>query len=317
MSTTPTTDPKASSSTHQSRERIFASPLAKRLAKDAGIDLVNIKGSGPHGRIVKADVEQAKETPPAPVATASQSNAAVYDDPDIKTNIFGMAYKEIPNNNIRKIVAKRLTESKQDVPHFYLTVDCTLDILLASRKELNEKANGEYKISVNDFIIKAVAMALKAYPAANVSWTDEAVHQYMKADISVAVSTPSGLITPIVKAAEDKGLKDISNEIKYLAERARDNKLTPEEFQGGSFTVSNLGMFGVKNFVPIINTPQGCILAIGAGEQRPIVDNGEIKIKTVMSCTLSVDHRCVDGAVGAEFLRIFKRYIENPVSMLI
>ncbi len=306
----------AAASDSKSDGRVFASPLAKRLAKDAGIDLANVKGTGPRGRIVKADVEIAKKVP-APVATALQTSAAVYDDPDIKTNIFGMAYKEIPNNNIRKVVAKRLTESKQEVPHFYLTVECKLDTLLAARKELNEKAKGEYKISVNDFIMKAAAMALKAYPAANVSWSEDAIHQFLKADVCVAVSTPHGLITPIVKAAEDKGLKEISAEIKDLATRARDNKLKPEEFQGGTFTVSNLGMFGVKEFSPIINPPQGCILAIGAGEQCPVVEKGEIQIRTVMNCTLSVDHRCVDGSVGAEYLKIFKQYIENPVSMLI
>jgi pyruvate dehydrogenase E2 component (dihydrolipoamide acetyltransferase) len=295
--------------------RVFASPLAKRLAKDAGIDLARVKGSGPHGRIIKADIETAKKAP-APVA-AAQANTAVYNDPTIKTNIFGMAYKEIPNNNIRKVVARRLTESKQQVPHFYLTVECKLDTLLAARKELNDKAKGEYKLSVNDFIMKAAAMALKAYPAANVSWSEDAIHQFLKADVCVAVSTPHGLITPIVKSAENKGLKDISAEVKDLAARAKDNKLKPEEFQGGTFTVSNLGMFGVKEFSPIINPPQGAILAIGAGEQRPVVEKGEIQIRTVMSCTLSVDHRCIDGAVGAEYLQIFKQYIENPVSMLV
>ena len=203
------------------------------------------------------------------------------------------------------------------MPHFYLTVECTLDTLLASRKDLNEKANGAYKLSVNDFIIKASAMSLKAFPAENVSWSEDAIHQYLKSDISVAVSTPTGLITPIIRSAEDKGLKEISIEMKDLAGRARENKLNPEEFQGGSFSVSTLGMFGVQEFAAIVNPPQGCILAIGAGEQRPIVDNGEIKIKTVMNCTLSVDHRCVDGAVGAEYLQIFKQYIENPVSMLV
>jgi len=304
-----------STSVSKSGGRVFASPLAKRLAKNAGIDLTGIKGTGPRGRIVKADVEAAKKEP-APVA-AAQTATAVYDDPDVKTNVFGMAYKEIPNNNIRKVVARRLTESKQQVPHFYLTIECKLDTLLAARKELNEKANGEYKLSVNDFIMKAVAMALKAYPAANVSWSDDAIHQFLKADVCVAVSTPHGLITPIVKAAEDKGLKEISAEVKDLATRARDNKLAPEEFQGGSFTVSNLGMFGVKEFAPIINPPQGAILAIGAGEQRPVVEKGEVQIRTVMNCTLSVDHRCVDGSVSAEYLKIFKQYIENPVSMLI
>lgn len=299
----------------QSGGRIFASPLAKRLAANAGIDLSTVKGSGPRGRIVKVDVENAKAAPAPSVAAAPTSTA--YDDPDVKTNIYGMAYKELPNNNIRKVVAKRLTESKQNVPHFYLTVECVLDSLLSARKDINDKANGAFKLSVNDFIIKAAAMALKAYPAANVSWTDDAIAQYFDADISVAVSTPTGLITPIVKAAQNKGLKDISGEMKDLAGRARENKLKPEEFQGGSFSISNLGMFGVKEFAAIVNPPQGCILAIGAGEQRPIVVNGQIEIKTVMNCTLSVDHRCVDGAVGAEYLQIFKKYIENPVSMLV
>ena len=294
--------------------RVFASPLARRLAAEKGIDITIIKGSGPHGRVVKADIENAVSSPSAPPKVQQLES---YDDPNVKTNIYGMAYKEIPNNNIRKVVAKRLSEAKQTVPHFYLTVECILDNLLAARKELNDKANGEFKLSVNDFIIKAAAMALKAYPAANVAWTDDAIQQYLKADISVAVSTPNGLITPIVKAAEDKGLRAISDEVKDLAGRAREGKLVPEEFQGGSFTVSNLGMYGIKEFAAILNPPQGCILAIGAGEQRPIVDNGQIEIKTVMNCTLSVDHRSVDGSVGAEYLQIFKQYIENPVSMLV
>ncbi|PCJ99717.1 MAG: pyruvate dehydrogenase complex dihydrolipoamide acetyltransferase [Zetaproteobacteria bacterium] len=295
-------------------DRVFASPLAKRLAKKADLDLATIKGSGPHGRIIKADIENAGR---APATSPVSAQAVTYDDPAIKINVFGMAYTEIPNNNIRKIVAKRLSESKQTVPHFYLTVECILDNLLAARKDLNDAANGEYKISVNDFIIKASAAALKAYPAANVSWTDDAIQQFLKADISVAVSTPTGLITPIIKAAEDKGLREISIEMKNLAGRAREGKLKPEEFQGGSFSISNLGMFGVKEFAAIVNPPQGCILAIGAGEPRPVVINGEIEIRTVMNCTLSVDHRSVDGAVGAEFLKIFKQYIENPVAMLV
>ncbi len=292
--------------------RIFASPLAKRIAADVGLDLSSIKGSGPRGRIIKADVEQAKKAPKPSVA--NQSPAL---DGDYEVNAFGMAYKAIPNNNIKKITAKRLTESKQTVPHFYLTVECILDNLLAARKNINDQANGEFKLSVNDFVVKAAAMALKAYPPANVSWTNEAVHQFLKADVSVAVATPNGLMTPIVKAAEDKGLQQISAEIKDLAGRAKDGKLKPEEFQGGSFTVSNLGMFGVKEFDAIINPPQACILAIGAGNQQPVVENGEIKIKTVMNCTLSVDHRAVDGAIGAQYLQVFKRYIENPVSMLV
>ncbi|MBI1301184.1 MAG: pyruvate dehydrogenase complex dihydrolipoamide acetyltransferase [Alphaproteobacteria bacterium] len=298
--------------------RVFASPLARRIAADKGIDLSTIKGSGPHGRIVKEDIEGAKagaSSQKSPVA--SSPSATSNYDANIKTNEYGMAYKEIPNNNIRKIVAKRLTESKQNVPHFYLTIECALDNLLAARKELNDKANGKFKLSVNDFIIKASAMALKAYPSANVSWTDNTIHQYVHADISVAVSTPTGLITPIIWQAENKGLRQISEEMKDLAGRARDGKLKPEEFQGGSFSVSNLGMFGIKEFGAIINPPQGCILAIGAGEERAVVVNGEVKIRTMMNCTLSVDHRSVDGAVGAEYLQIFKQYIENPVAMLV
>lgn len=228
-----------------------------------------------------------------------------------------MEYEELPNNNIKKVTARRLTEAKQTIPHFYLSVDCVLDNLLDARKELNEAANGAYKISVNDFIIKASAMALHAYPAANTSWTDAAVLQYKHADISVAVATPNGLITPIIKKAETKGLAQISGEMKDLAGRAREGKLKPEEFQGGTFSISNLGMFGVENFQAIVNPPQSCIMAVGAGVQKPVVVNGQLEIKTVMTVTLSTDHRSVDGAVGAEFLQYFKRYIENPVSMLV
>ena len=293
--------------------RIFASPLAKRIAKEKGVDLTTVKGSGPHGRIVKADIEKTGTS----VATKAAPLVSSTIDSKALSNAYGMAYTEIPNNNIRKVVARRLSESKQTVPHFYLSIECRLDNLLAARKELNEKANGAYKLSVNDFVIKAAAMALKAYPAANVSWTDDAILQYRKADISVAVATPTGLITPIIKAAEDKGLRGISTEMKELAGRAREGKLKPEEFQGGSFSISNLGMYGIKDFAAIINPPQGCILAVGAGIEQPVVEKGQIVVGTVMTCTLSVDHRCVDGAVGAEYLQIFKQYIENPVSMLV
>ncbi len=291
--------------------RIFASPLAKRIAAEKGIDLSTVQGSGPRGRIVKADVEGRTVSAPAPGMAAPQPTG------DQKVNEFGMLYSEIPNNNIKKITAKRLVESKSTVPHFYLTIECQIDGLLATRKQLNEAGKDQYKLSVNDFIVKACAMALQAYPAANVSWTDEAVRQYIHSDISVAVATPNGLITPIVKQAEAKGLQAISAEVKDLAGRARDGKLKPEEFQGGTFTVSNLGMYGIKEFGAIINPPQSCILAVGAGEQRPYVDNGEVKIGTFMSCTLSTDHRTVDGAVGAEFLQVLKRYLENPASMLL
>ena len=296
--------------------RVFASPLAKRLAAQKGIDLAVIQGSGPKGRIVKADLEKAGTGSKAPVAKAPTPMAAPVDVKK-QVNQLGMSYTEIPNNNIKKITAKRLLESKQTVPHFYLTVEYRIDGLLEVRKQINESAGNTFKLSVNDFVIKACANALKAYPKANVSWTDDAILQYHNADISVAVSTPNGLITPIIKQAENKGLRQISEEMKDLAARARENKLKPEEFQGGTFTVSNLGMYGIKEFGAIINPPQACILAVGAGEQKPYVDGKDIKIGTFMTCTLSVDHRAVDGAVGAEYLQILKQYIENPVSMLV
>ena len=310
----------ASAAAPSSGARVFASPLAKRIAADKGIAISTITGSGPKGRIVKADVENAQPGATAASAVSVAASPSVPSaGPDAKqlADMLGMEYEEIPNNNIKKVTAQRLTESKQTIPHFYLTVECNLDALLAARKDLNEKANGEYKLSVNDFIIKANAMALKAYPAANVSWTNEATLQYKNADISVAVATPNGLITPIIKAAETKGLREISDEMKELAGRAREGKLKPHEFQGGTFSISNLGMFGVSDFAAIVNPPQSCIMAVGAGEQKPVVVNGEVKVSTLMKVTLSTDHRTVDGAVGAEFLQYFKRYIENPVAMLV
>ena len=297
--------------------RVFASPLARRLAAEQGIDLSTVRGTGPHGRIVKADLAHGSQK----TVHSSQSSSSVNRPPSIdakrQSDLLGMTYTAIPNNNIRKVVASRLLESKQTVPHFYLTVDCLIDDLLAEREKLNKAAAGVYKLSVNDFVIKACAMALKAYPAANVAWTDDAILQYDHADISVAVATPNGLITPIIKAAETKGFRQISEEMKDLAARAREGKLKPVEFQGGTFSVSNLGMYGIKDFGAIINPPQACILAIGAGIQQPVVKDGQLAVGTVMSCTLSVDHRAVDGAVGAEFLQYFKRFIENPVSMLV
>jgi pyruvate dehydrogenase E2 component (dihydrolipoamide acetyltransferase) len=298
--------------------RIYASPLARRIANDKGIDLSRLQGSGPRGRIVKMDVESfsGARSVGAPDSNAPQPTG------DQKINEFGMVYSDIPNNNIKKITAKRLQESKSTVPHFYLTIECQIDELMRTRKVMNEQGaklkEGGYKLSVNDFIVKACANALKAYPAANVSWSDDAVRQYVSSDISVAVSTPNGLMTPIVKQAEGKGLKNISAEVKDLAGRARDGKLQPEEFMGGTFTVSNLGMFGIKDFKAIINPPQACILAVGAGAKKPYVDgNNEVKVGTFMTCTLSVDHRAVDGAVGAEYLQILKSYIENPAAMLL
>ncbi|MEK7801357.1 MAG: pyruvate dehydrogenase complex dihydrolipoamide acetyltransferase [Pseudomonadota bacterium] len=300
-----------------SGERVFASPLARRIAEQKGINLKTITGSGPHGRIVKSDVENAKAG--APVSASQSAKSAPSSGPDAKqlADMLGMAYTEIPNNNIKKVVARRLTEAKQTIPHFYLTVDCVLDNLMVARQVMNDAADGAYKLSVNDFIIKANAMALKAYPPANTSWTDAAILQYQHADISIAVATPNGLITPIIKKAETKSLSEISIEMKDLAKRAKDGKLKPEEFQGGTFSISNLGMFGVKDFQAIVNPPQSCIMAVGAGEQRAVVENGAVVIRTVMSVTLSTDHRSVDGAVGAEYLQHFKRFIENPVMMLV
>lgn len=293
--------------------RVFASPLAKRIAKEKGINLANVKGSGPRGRIVRADLDKAPANGGgAPLARApSGPNAKQLAD------AYGMKYTAIPNNNIRKIVAQRLQESKQTVPHFYLTIECRIDDLMSARKQINEMSGGAYKVSVNDFVVKAAALALKAYPAANTAWTDDAILQFEDADVSVAVATPNGLMTPIVKAAQNKSLKEISQEIKDLALRAREGKLKPQEFQGGTFTVSNLGMYGIREFGAIINPPQSCILAVGAGVEQPVVNNGRIEVGTVMNCTLSVDHRSVDGAVGAEYLQIFKKYIENPASILV
>jgi pyruvate dehydrogenase E2 component (dihydrolipoamide acetyltransferase) len=300
--------------------RVFASPLAKRLAAEAGLDLKTVKGSGPYGRVVKADVEAAAKggvkAAPAAAAPAAAAPVAKAAPAPAVANPFEPAYEEIPNSSMRKVIAKRLTEAKQTVPHFYLTIDCEVDALLKTRAELNGRSDA-YKLSVNDFVIRAVALALKKVPAANASWGEEAIKRYTDVDISVAVATPNGLITPIVRHADHKGLAAISNEMKELAGKAKDGKLKPEEFQGGGFTISNLGMYGIKEFAAIINPPQGCILAVGAGEQRPVVKNGALAVATVMSCTLSVDHRVVDGAVGAEFLAAFKKLIEDPLSMLL
>ncbi len=299
-------------------DRVFASPLAKRIAKDGNLDLKAVKGSGPHGRIVKADVEAAiaaGPVKPAPVA-ASAPAAAPKPAAPVAASPFEPAFEELPNSSMRKVIARRLTEAKSTIPHFYLSVDCELDTLLKVRAELNSRSD-TYKLSVNDFVVRAVALALKKVPAANASWGEEAIKRYTDVDISVAVATPNGLITPIVHHADHKGLAQISNEMKALAAKARDGKLKPEEFQGGGFTISNLGMFGVKNFAAIINPPQGCILAVGAGEQRPVVKAGALAVATVMTVTLSVDHRVVDGAVGAEFLAAFKKLIEDPLSMLL
>jgi len=305
----PTPAPVAAAATG---ERVFASPLARRMAQQAGLDLARVNGSGPHGRIVKADIDAAlargapAAAKPTPAATPAAAPPA-----------FGLpAFTEQPHSMMRKVIARRLVESKREAPHFYLTIDCNLDRLLQLRQEINAKRERD-KISVNDLVIKASALALKRVPAANASWTETAVRLYQAADVSVAVATPGGLITPIIRSADTKTLSAISAEMKDLAARARENKLKPEEYQGGTFSVSNLGMFGIREFAAVINPPQGAILAVGAGEQRPIVKDNALAIATMMSCTLSVDHRVVDGAIGAEFLVAFKKLVEDPLSMLI
>jgi pyruvate dehydrogenase E2 component (dihydrolipoamide acetyltransferase) len=301
--------------------RVFASPLARRMASQAGIDLAQLSGSGPHGRIVKADIEAALAggVPAAAPAVAATAPAAPAPSPAVE--IAGLPdYDQEPLNNMRKTIARRLVEAKQTIPHFYLTIDCEVDRLLAVRKDLNARSpegEGAYKLSVNDFVIQAAALGLRKVPRANASFSEDGLRFYKWADVSVAVAIDGGLITPIIRRADGKGLAEISNEMKELAGRARDGKLMPEEYQGGTFSVSNLGMFGIKHFEAVINPPQGAILAVGAGEQRPVVKDGALAVATVMSCTLSVDHRVVDGALGAQFLAAFKQLIEDPLQMLL
>ncbi len=309
-------------------ERIFASPLARRVAKEKGLGLKSVKGSGPKGRIILRDVESAEAAPkPAPAQQAAPA-AAPAPKPagpsdDVTLKLFDPdSYELIPHDGMRKTIARRLTESKQTVPHFYVTVDVEIDALLALRQQINDAApttDGKpaYKVSVNDMVIKAYALALKAVPDAHVSWTDGGMLKHKHADVGVAVSIPGGLITPIVRRAEEKSLSTISNEVKDLAKRAKDRKLKPEEYQGGTTSVSNLGMFGVKDFAAVINPPHATILAVGAGEQRAVVKGGQLAVATVMSVTLSTDHRAVDGALGAELLRAFKGFVEKPMSMLV
>jgi len=306
--------PSSSYSPMGGGSRIIASPLAKRLAELSGVDLRTVHGTGPNGRIVKADVEKAKTGSPTRSAPMAGAPVQGIDARDYADKL-GMTYEAVPNSSVRKIIAKRLTESKQLVPHFYLSIDCEIDELLALRKSLNEAAGS--KVSVNDCIIRAVALAMKKVPAANASWTNDAIMRYKNIDISVAVATPNGLVTPIIKQADTKTLVQISSEMKDLGLRAREGKLRPEEFQGGGFSISNLGMYGIKSFSAIINPPQSCILAVGAGEHRAVVKNGQLAVATVMNCTLSVDHRSVDGAVGAEFLQAFKPLIEKPYSLVV
>jgi pyruvate dehydrogenase E2 component (dihydrolipoamide acetyltransferase) len=315
--------------------RVFSSPLARRLAKEAGLDLSAVTGTGPKGRVVKSDVEKAVAggtgktastsagTSPqaaSPVATASAPKGM--SDEQVLKNFAEGSYELVPHDGMRKTIAKRLQESKQTIPHFYVSVDCELDSLMSLRAQLNAAApekDGKpaYKLSVNDMVIKALALALRDVPDANVSWTETSMVKHKHADVGVAVSIPGGLITPIVRSAELKSLSAISNEMKDLGARAKGRKLKPEEYQGGTTAVSNMGMMGVKNFAAVVNPPHATILAIGAGEERVIVKKGEMKIATVMTVTLSTDHRAVDGALGAELLGAFKRYIENPMGMLV
>ncbi|MGR9239004.1 pyruvate dehydrogenase complex dihydrolipoamide acetyltransferase [Rhizobium leguminosarum] len=316
--------------------RTFSSPLARRLAKEAGIDLSAVAGSGPHGRVVKSDIEAAvagggakaaaapvsaaapQATAPAPAAAAPKGAS---EEAVLKLFEPG-SYELVPHDGMRKTIARRLVESKQTIPHFYVSVDCELDALLALRAQLNDAAPRKdnapaYKLSVNDMVIKAMALALRDVPDANVSWTDSNMVKHKHADVGVAVSIPGGLITPIIRKAEEKTLSTISNEMRDLGKRAKDRKLKPEEYQGGTSSVSNMGMMGVKNFAAVVNPPHATILAVGAGEQRVVVKKGEMTIATVMSVTLSTDHRCVDGALGAELLQAFRGYIENPMGMLV
>ena len=300
--------------------KVFASPLAKRLAAQHNLDDSTLSGSGPRGRVVKVDVEAALSSG-APFASKTRTQNAPQRVPQgeiIAADDLFPAYEKVKVNNMRKVIAKRLSQSKQTVPHFYLTVDCQIDALLTARQDLNENLEKAERISVNDFVIKAIACAMRDVPEANASWADDHVKIYQSVDVSVAVAIEGGLVTPIIKQADQKPLSLISAEMKDLAKRARDGKLRPEEFQGGTVSLSNLGMFGIKEFSAVINPPQGCILAVGAGEKRPIVnDSGALEAATVMSCTLSVDHRVVDGAVGASFLKAFKSYIQKPVKMLV
>ena len=324
-----------------SGDRVFASPLARRIAREAGVDISAVSGSGPHGRVVERDVRAAIEggtakaapatTPaaapaaaPAPVAKpAAPAPVAAASDDQIKRLYEPGSYEEVPLDNMRKVIARRLLEAKQTIPHFYLTVDCELDALLQLREQINASAPKDkdgkpaFKVSVNDFVIKALALALVRVPEANVTWTEGSMLKHRHADVGVAVSIPGGLITPVVRKAETKTLSAISNEMKDYAVRAKIRKLKPEEYQGGSSAVSNLGMFGIRDFAAVINPPHSSILAVGAGEQRVVVKNGAPAVAMVMSVTLSTDHRAVDGALGAELIGAFRRLIENPMGMLV
>ncbi|MEH2468675.1 pyruvate dehydrogenase E2 component (dihydrolipoamide acetyltransferase) [Nitrobacteraceae bacterium AZCC 2161] len=305
--------------------RVFASPLAKRLAKDAGIELGRITGSGPHGRVIAKDVERAKSGSglKAPAAAPAAAPSVGPSDQQIRALFKPDSYEVVPHDNMRKVIAQRLSAADRDIPQYYLTADCDVGRLVAAREEINALAPKDkdgkpaYKLSVNDFIIKALALALQRVPEANVSWTDEAMLHHKVSDISVAVSVPSGLITPIIRNAHIKSVAQISADMKDLAARAKARKLKPDEYQGGSTAVSNLGMFGMKQFTAVINPPQTSILAVGVSEERAVVRNGKLDIATIMTVTLTCDHRAMDGALGAQLLGAFKLLIENPVMMVV
>jgi pyruvate dehydrogenase E2 component (dihydrolipoamide acetyltransferase) len=307
--------------------RIFASPLARRAAKEAGIDLAVLRGSGPHGRIIARDIEQARKggvapRPAAPGAAPQGVAIRAPSDTQIRAYYEDGSYDFVPHDGMRKTIGRRLLEAKLTIPHYYLTVDCELDALLKAREEINEGApqiegKPRWKLSVNDFVIKALALALIKVPNANVTWTEAGMLKHKHADVGVAVALDGGLITPIIRHAEQKTLAVISAEMKELAARARARRLKPNEYEGGSSSVSNLGMYGVREFAAVINPPQSSILAVGAGEQRAVAKNGELSVATIMTVTLSADHRAVDGAVGAELLAAFKGYLEKPIGMLV
>jgi pyruvate dehydrogenase E2 component (dihydrolipoamide acetyltransferase) len=312
-------------------DRIFSSPLARRLAKEAGIDLNRIQGSGPHGRVIARDVAAAKSgqglrAPAAPAAPGTAPSPAIapsMSDQQIRALYEEGSYEFVPHDGMRRTIAQRLTASVQTIPHFYLTIDCDIGKLLDAREEINAAAPKDkdgkpaYKLSVNDFVIKALALALQRVPEANASWTDAGMLKHKHSDIGVAVAMPNGLITPIIRNAETKSLSAISNEMRDLAVRARARKLKPAEYQGGTTSVSNLGMYGIKDFTAVINPPQSTILAVGTGEERAVVRNGKIEAAHIMSVTMSCDHRAVDGALGAVLIGAFKALIENPVMMLV
>ncbi len=316
----PASRPPAAPVSVHNGARVFISPLARRMAAQAGIDAAGLTGSGPHGRIVKADIEAALAKPAA-AAPASTAAGAAAPRPAAPAPVVTAPHRLVPNSSMRKVIARRLTEAKRDIPHFYVSMDIEIDALLKLREELNARSPkdgpGAFRLSVNDLIIKAAAVTLRRIPKVNASYTEDNVILYDDVDISVAVSIPDGLITPIVRKADQKGLAAISAEMKDLGARAKAGKLKPEEFQGGGFSISNMGMFGVSNFAAVINPPQAAILAVAAGQQRPVVKNGALAIATVMTCTLSVDHRVVDGALGAEWLASFKAVVEDPMSLML